>query len=465
MRKVVINPLTRISGFLEIEAKIEENTITDAKSSGMMFRGFEKMLEGRYPLDATYFTERICGICSTAHSVASTLALENALNIVPSFNDLLIRDFMHGAEHLQNHLRHFYLYTFPDFVDNIPMNPAISTMITDYRLPDHLNKKLANHYIESIEFSRLSHKLIAILGGKAPHNHGIFVGGVSINFDASIYIELKSILHRIKEFVENEMIGDIEIISKYYEEYFYNGRGDGNFLSYGLFSKYDDEELVYVKEGVFINNKLQPFEKGNIIQSIDHAWYKGLEEFPPLAGEDIPDVHKEDAYSFVKAPRYKGYSLETGPLARQWISGKYRRGISTMDRMIARVLETKQICNIMMNILERIEPSNIKLPKYEIPNDALGYGFTDTTRGALSHYLRIKDKVIEKYTIITPTAWNLSPMDGYGVHGVIEKALIGTIVTNDVVEIGRIVRSFDPCVSCATHVISKDYKDILIRVV
>jgi len=75
--KITINPITRISGFLEIQVEIERNKIIDAKSSGMLFRGFEKMLRGRLPLDATYFTERICGICSTAHSMASTLALED----------------------------------------------------------------------------------------------------------------------------------------------------------------------------------------------------------------------------------------------------------------------------------------------------------------------------------------------------------------------------------------------------
>lgn len=94
---ITINPITRISGFLEIQVEVENNQIIDAKSSGMLFRGFEKMLKGRPPLDAIYFTERICGICSTAHSISSTLALENILNITITENDKMIRDFMHAC--------------------------------------------------------------------------------------------------------------------------------------------------------------------------------------------------------------------------------------------------------------------------------------------------------------------------------------------------------------------------------
>lgn len=88
---ITIDPITRISGFLEIKVKVEDNIIVDGETSGLLFRGFEKMLEGRPPLDSIYFTERICGICSTAHATASTLALENALNITPSINDIYKR--------------------------------------------------------------------------------------------------------------------------------------------------------------------------------------------------------------------------------------------------------------------------------------------------------------------------------------------------------------------------------------
>ncbi|WP_099187155.1 nickel-dependent hydrogenase large subunit [Tepidibacter mesophilus] len=466
--KIVINPLTRISGFLEIEVNIEKNIVVDAKSSGMLFRGFEKMLEGRPPLDAIYFTQRICGICSTAHSISSALALEDALKVVPNENDSMIRDIIHGCEFLQNHLRHFYQYTFPDYVNGPKINPLYKESYGDYRLPKELNEKLSNHYVESIKYSRLSHKMLAILAGKAPHNHGVFVGGVTVNMNSSILIELKSILSSIKDFIENIMIEDIYIISKYYSDYFENGKGYGNFMSYGVFDSDYNKPLIYVKPGVLINNKRKPLDDNKITENVHYAWYKSAKNnIRPEEGYVEPDINKENAYSFVKAPRYDGYAVEVGPLARMWLSNDYTRGVSTMDRTIARGLEAKKICNIIDNLLSKIKMEPTQQEKYEIPDKANGIGLKGTTRGALGHWLSIDDKKIEKYTIITPTAWNVSPTDSDGIKGVIEKALIGTYVKDvqNPVEIGRIVRSFDPCVSCATHIISDKHSSINIRVV
>ena len=457
-KKITINPLTRVSGFLEIEVEVKNNKVVDAKSSGMLFRGFEIMLKGRAPLDAIYFTERICGICSTAHSYVSSTALENLLNVTPEKNDDMIRDFVHGCEFLQNHLRHFYQYTFPDFVKGPEINPIYVPSTQDYRLSEKLNKRLSSHYLDSLKYSRLAHEMLAILAGKAPHNHGIFVGGITVNMDISKFIEVKSILLSIKSFIEDVMIDDIYIISKYYSDYFENGKGYGNFMSYGSFDTYDEKNLTYVKPRVMINRQNYPLDESKITESVHNAWYENDNE---------PNVHKKDAYTWVKAPRYGGFALEGGPLARMYISGEYTRGISTMDRTIARVLEAKKIANIMEGLLEyiKLQPSSQK--KYEVPDKGYGKSLKDTTRGSLGHWISVEDKKIKNYTIITPTTWNLSPTDSYGVKGVVEKALIGTYI-DDIkkpVEIGRIVRSFDPCVSCATHIISDKHSSIKIRVV
>ncbi|NOH15698.1 nickel-dependent hydrogenase large subunit [Clostridium cochlearium] len=465
--KIIINPLTRISGFLQIEVNIEKNTVVDAKSSGMLFRGFEKMLQGRPPLDAIYFTERICGICSAAHSIASTYALEDALQVEASQNDIMIRDVIHGCEFLQNHLRHFYQYTFPDFVNGPQINPVYKEDKADYRLPSALNKKLSEHYLESIKYSREAHKMLATLGGKAPHNHGVFVGGVTVNIDSTQIIELKSMLSGIKNFIENKMLEDIYIISKYYSDYFHNGKGYGNFMSYGLFDNYVDKSLTYVKPEVLINNKKYDLNEKEITENVHYSWYKSdKESITPEEAYIEGDVYKKGAYSWVKAPRYNGYAMEVGPLARMWLSGEYTRGISTMDRTIARVLETKKICNIIENLLNNIKPQPANQKIYKVPNKAKGIGLRDTTRGALGHWINIEEEKIKNYTIITPSTWNLSPQDSYGVKGVVEEALIGTYIKDvkNPVEIGRIVRNFDPCISCATHVISDENFDINIRI-
>jgi hydrogenase large subunit len=466
--KIVINPLTRISGFLEIEAIIENHKIVDAKSSGMLFRGFEKMLQGRSPLDATYFTERICGICSAAHSIVSTTAVENALKVFPNENDSMVREIIHGCEFLQNHLRHFYQFTFPDYVRGPKVNPAYEERGVDYRLPETLNKKLSENYIESIKYSRNAHKALAILGGKAPHNHGVFVGGVTVNIDASKLIEIKSIISSIKSFITNVMITDVDIIAKYYSDYFYNGKGFGNLMSYGVFDNSFDEPFVYVRPQVLIGGKRYALNKKHITEGVYNSWYEGnRENIRPEEEYTEANVYKENAYTFIKAPRYAGFPVEVGPLARMYLSGGYTRGISTMDRTIARVLEADKVCDIILNLLDKLKVEPTNQTQHQILDKAQGMGLRDTTRGALGHWIAIDDKKIKNYSIITPTVWNLSPTDSRGVKGVVEKALIGTHIedSKNPVEIGRIVRTFDPCVSCATHVISNNNPDITIKIV
>ncbi|EKQ53094.1 MULTISPECIES: nickel-dependent hydrogenase large subunit [unclassified Clostridium] len=448
-KTITIDPVTRISGFLEIKAEVEGNTIAKANASGLLFRGFEKMLKGRSPLDAVYFTERICGICSTAHSMASTLALEDALKVTVSLNDNYIRDVLHGFEFIQNHLRHFYLLSIPSYAKISSVKLIEEQQYTDYRLPDKIDKKIEEDYVKSIELSRLAHEGLALLGGKAPHNHGIFVGGATVNIDAYKLEKVKSIIRNIESFVKNTMKEDVGIISKYYADYFRKGESYPYFMTYGVFDKYEDPEITYVKPGVMKNNILYALEADKITEQIHYSWYKkdeGLEEV---------DLSKPDAYTFIKAPRYLGMPMEVGPLARLIVSGEYKNGHSCMDRNIARVLETEKILGIMKKLVERIElkPNNQKV--YDIPEKAYGVGMIDTTRGALGHWIEIDKKVINHYNIITPTVWNLSPKDESNIPGTIERALIGTKLNNikEPIEIGRIVRSFDPCVSCATHLI------------
>lgn len=132
--RILINPLTRISGFMQVEATVENDVVTNAVNSGLLFRGFGQILLGRSPFDAVYFTERICGICSAAHAMASSLALESALGIVSSEQERTLRDIVHGCEFLQNHIRHFYQYTIPDYVRLPDKFPLFDTVGNDFRL-------------------------------------------------------------------------------------------------------------------------------------------------------------------------------------------------------------------------------------------------------------------------------------------------------------------------------------------
>lgn len=451
-----IDPVTRISGFLDIQTELENDTVINAKTGGQLFRGFEKMLRGRPPLDAVYFTERICGICSSSHAVASSLALQDALKINPDINDLYIRDIIHGFEFLQNHLRQFYFFTIPDYVKMVDISPLSPQNYDDFRLSDKLTEKINKDYLACVTYSRLAHEGLAVLGGKAPHNHGITAFGTTVIIDAYKLQKIKSILDQIRSFVESSMLEDMSIIAEHYKDYFEIGRTYGNFMSFGLFN-YKDPDISFIKPGVMINGKREELEPDKITENISQTWYKdnNLEL----------DVSKPSAYTFIKAARYKSLPMEGGPLARLMLNGEYTRGNSCMDRNAARVMETKKIIGIMEKIIDRIQIKATSEKIYEMPSEASGMGLTDTIRGTLGHWISIKDKLIDSYNIITPTGWNLSPMDEKGIHGPAEKALIGTKIVNikSPVEPGRIIRSFDPCISCATHVISKNREPIDIK--
>lgn len=442
--RITINPITRISGFMEIEADIEKHFVVDAKTKGLMFRGFEKMLLGRNPFDAVYFTQRICGICSTAHSMASSLALENAMNYIPTEQGRYLRDIIHGCEFLQNHIRHFYQYTLPDFVKLPEEYPMFKAHHNDYRLPKELNDKMVKDYFASLEISRSAHQMLAILGGKAPHNHGVFIGGITTKATIDKLISLKSILDNIEQFINETMILDVYKIAYYYSDYFNIGRGHGNLLSFGCFNNYKDLGTLYVEPLVYSNNRITTFYPDQISEENEFAWYDEKDEM---------DINKIKAYSWIKAPRYINTPYEVGPLARQWLCGDYRNGISVMDRMIARVLESKKIVIIMKELIQNLIPGVSVQEEYMVPKESIGRGIIDTTRGALGHWIIIRDSKIAFYQIITPSAWNLSTQTGT-LKGTAEQALIGVPVEDieTSVEIGRTIRSFDPCISCATHV-------------
>lgn len=467
-KRIVINPLTRISGFLEIDVIVEQNVVVEAKTKGNMFRGFEQMMVGRAPFDAIYLTQRICGICSCAHSVAASLALENALRVQVTELGRYLRDIIHGCEFIQNHLRHFYQYTLPDFVKL----PEVSTIFrpdhSDFRLPASVNDQLVNHYTESFQLSRLAHQMLAVMGGKAPHNHGVFVGGIATPPSTDQIIKMKSILQKLSQFIREKLIPDAYIIARYYDEYFTMGKGPGNLMSFGAFHQYQKLGTLYVDPLVYMNGKIQAFDPDKITEGIDYSWYKGIHStYTPWDELPEPERDKDQAYSWVKAPRYAGLPFEVGPLARLWLNGEYRRGISAMDRTIARALEAKKIADILKVLLDHIVPGvsvqqEWKLPEYA----AMGAGLGDTTRGALGHWVKIENKIISFYQIITPSAWDFSTRDAQNIRGTAEQAIMGTTLQNpdQPVELGRILRSFDPCMSCATHVYRPGHEPKTIQV-
>jgi len=239
-------------------------------------------------------------------------------------------------------------------------------------------------------------------------------------------------------------------------------------MDYGLFDNYKDSSMRYSNSAILIDNVKTKVDISKITDCVTHAWFNANNEvLNPTDQPPNPNPYKDNAYSWVTAPRYGGKPIEVGPLARMILSGNYNNGISTMDRIVARALEAKKICEILEQLLTIVKLGKAKQEQYEMPDKAEGVGLTGASRGALGHWISIENKVIKNYTMITPSAWNLSPMDGNGVKGVLEKSLIGTYIQDvkNPVEIGRITRSFDPCLTCAAHITSDKYSPFTIKIV
>lgn len=460
MVKKRILPLTRIHEPMEIEVEINNGQVSDAWINSTLFRGFELMLENRDPRDTPLYAQRICGICSTAHAIASALALEDAYKINPAHNGYLIRNLIVGADFIQNHLRQFYILALPDYARGPDTSPFRPLMPGDYRIPPDIEKTMYENYWQAAHLSAKAHQLVAIWGAKAPHQQTILPGGVTEKPNAEKINMFFSILKDIEKFVEEKYIPDVLTIAQYYPEYYEIGKGYGNLMSFGMFPLADNKTR-FAKPGLIekFSQEVKPINHKLITEEVSKSYYEEKDTSGhPYEQSTVPNRQKSGAYSWIKAPRYRDKPFEGGPLARLWINGIYQRGISVNDRNIARALELREIIKGMYSWLEDLNVSQSALKRYEPILNTQGTGVIDTMRGVLGHWVKIKDGRTVHYQIITPSAWNFSPRDSKNRRGPVEEALIGTPVENlnSLIEIGRVIRSFDPCFSCAVHVVQGD---------
>lgn len=451
-----IFPVTRIHEPLRVDVDVQGGRVVDAWVSGYLFRGFEIMLNGRDPRDVALFTQRICGICSSAHAVAAAMAQQRAFGVMPTPNGQLLTNLIFAADILQNHLRHFYVLVLYDYVRGPDMPPYTPRISGDYRLPARRNQDLLDHARTGVDMAARAHEMMAVFGSKAPHQQTIMASGVTERATAEHLAAYRSILQELTAWISQVHLADVMTLAEYYPDYYNIGGGYGHFLSYGLFPQLQTGKRAW-DAGVVVNKgQTVPLDTAQITEDVKFAWYQDDQARQPAAGITAPDRGKAEAYTWVKAPRYQGLPLESGPLARGWVNGHYRRGVSVMDRLVARAQEALQICRLAADWLQQVVPGAPTLKPYTLPADGEGEGLTDAMRGALGHWLRVQNGRVSHYQIVTPTVWNFSPRDSQGLRGPVEQALIGTSVADpdNLIEVGRVLRSFDPCFTCAAHVLA-----------
>jgi len=499
MRTIVIDPVTRIEGHLKIEATVDDGIVKEARSTGTLFRGIELILQGRDPRDAPRITQRICGVCPTAHATASTFALDEAFGIadrVPA-NGRILRNLILGCNFIQSHVLHFYHLAALDYVDVTEiatyegsdpglltakaflgrgeLGPFVPRYEGDYRFSTDVAQRLASHYVQAFDVRRKAHELLAVFGGKMPHNVGIVPGGVTQVPEVDTIAGFLWRLNEIRHFIDRVYVPDVLEVARAYGDYAEIGGGCGRFISYGGFPL----ESGRLLDSGTASMDLVPeeFDVGKITESVAHSWYSDDGECRhPTAGKTEPAPAKEAGYSWLKSPRYDGRVHEGGPLARMLVN--YGRGNEKVKRLIdhvlgaldaeptalnsvlgrhaARAVECKLVADAMADWVLGLTPGGEVYAPYEIPDEGGGAGLTAAPRGALGHWARLKNGVIDHYQCVVPTTWNASPKDEQGNPGPVEQAIVGTPIRDEEnpFEIVRIVRSFDPCLACAVHLVT-----------
>jgi hydrogenase large subunit len=335
--RVVVDPITRIEGHLRIEAQMNGNAIEAAYSSGTAVRGIEIIMQGRDPRDAWAFVQRICGVCTLVHGLASVRAVEDALDYEIPANAELIRNLMIASQYVHDHVMHFYHLHALDWVDVVSAleaDPAATAELASslsswpksspgyfadmkkrlkgfveagqlgifakaywghpaYKLPPEANLMAVSHYIEALEWQRDVAKLHAIFGGKNPHPM-LLVGGVPspIDLDSDSAINAKklatvqSIIDKMRTFVDQVYVPDTVAIAGFYKDWFYRGEGLGNFLVYGDFPSAEagggmrNPDNFWVPPGVILDRNLDELHEvdvraqSEVQEFISHSWYQ-----------------------------------------------------------------------------------------------------------------------------------------------------------------------------------------------
>ncbi|MDH5203047.1 MAG: nickel-dependent hydrogenase large subunit [Nitrospirota bacterium] len=512
-KKITVDPVTRIEGHLKIEVEIENGKVKNAWSSGTMARGFEAMLIGKDPRDASYVTSRFCGVCYSVHQIASARALDVAFGAKVPWGGNLIRNLVMGAQFIYDHPLHFYQLSALDYIDimaianykgkdkdllavkdkivglvksndTYPLTPRYEPDEFCVKDPD-LVITAVKHYLDALKMHMQARNMGAIWGGRTPHYQNIVVGGVTSYPDVNQVARFRTMLDKQKKFIEGVYIPDVVTFGTgplWPLAKLGVGGGHYNYLSYGDFQLDPEGKKLVFPAGVIVGLnpaaiKVDPVDTKKITESVKYGWYKENKPVHPFDGEQVFKLNKKEAYTFVKAPRYDGKPMEVGPLARMLVAKNptvldlVAKGAKpgAVARHAARAIETKLMVDACYTWLDQLMTEMTK-PGFKIhdtehwnpPDKGEGAGFHEPPRGALGHWIKVKNKKIENYQCVVPSTWNASPRCENGIRGQYEEALIGAPIPDpkNPINVVRVIRSFDPCLACAIHIIDPQTNEI-----
>jgi hydrogenase large subunit len=555
-KTIFIEPMTRIEGHLgvRVDIDVDKRVVVDAHSTGVMFRGFEKIMEGRDPPDAIWISQRICGVCPTPHAIASAEALDMALNVSPPPMAILLRNLADAFEIIYDHTLHWFQLSGPDYSEAIvgERNPSWMKAAEEFAAENRdahgfstvgeIMKAMVplqgSLWLESIAFQRTAKECLVMVAGKYPHLATVIPGGITVSTTIG---RAQEMLFKFLELIPwvKKMVFMAEDVFRFLEEMGYEkvGERSANLISYGAA---DDPELYDAKyenmdewgvarevtpgvviDGELVTNRLTEIHLG-VQEFVTHSFYeewdgKEVEKDPlgnevsarhPWNKDTRPKPAKIDwnsKYSWVTAPRwvYKGkvHVVEAGPIARMWTTAASRKvegstgsslkfalpktnlprltqalndelelewkipdRVNVIERLRARIYYLAYMTAVayseILKVLDYLKKGKLEVfREFERPKWSLGVGLTEAGRGALGHWIIVKDGKIHRYQVITPSNFNASPKDGEGRRGPYEEALLDTPILEEGdadswegVDVVRTIRSMDPCLACGVTV-------------
>lgn len=374
------------------------------------------------------------------------------------------------------------------------------------KLPPEVNLLAVSHYLQALELQRKANQVVTILGSKTPNIQNLAVGGVAnainLDNDSTLNMEklyaIKVLLEEVRTFVKHVYLPDVIAVGALYKEWLPYGAGVTNYMAVPDLPLDAKGTQFDLPGGTIMNGDLatyKPIEKfgdeyfrDNVTEGITHSWYDGDWTRSPFEGETVPkytEFEDDGKYSWVKSPRFQGKPMQVGPLAQMLVGYAANHPLikpavddalatassiagvkvgpailhSTLGRHLARAVRASVMSDLALKhwelLVKNIGSGDITsfnppvFPKGEVK----GFGFHEAPRGALSHWVVLKDGEIGNYQAVVPSTWNAGPRDEKGQLGPYEASLVGNPVADAdrPLEVVRTVHSFDPCLACAIH--------------
>ncbi|MGE5235376.1 MAG: nickel-dependent hydrogenase large subunit [Acidobacteriota bacterium] len=383
------------------------------------------------------------------------------------------------------------------------------------KLPPEVNLLAVAHYLQALEYQQKANKVVAVLGGKTPNIQNFAVGGVAnaINLDnqAALNMEklfmIKDLLDEVQTFVQQVYLVDVAAVGALYANWTAYGSGVTNYLAVPDFPLDTKGTSFDMPGGTIFDGNLatakaitsfqDPYFRDNVTEAIAHSWYDGDWNRHPWEEDTVPHYTEwsdDGKYSWVKAPRFQGRAMQVGPLAQMLVGyalgdERIKKYVdlalekvsavagtkvgpaalhSTIGRHAARAVRAAVFSDIALKHWGLLA-ENIGKGDHEIfvqpvfpSGEVRGFGFHEAPRGALSHWVVIRDGKIANYQAVVPSTWNAGPRDEKGQKGPYEASLIGNPIADPErpLEVLRTIHSFDPCLACAIHTLDPEGKEL-----